>query len=152
MNKEMENSIGFLKELEEKHGGKITERTFAIWALLPPGKEFSSGMFLYRIDDAYYYEDFDKGDMNILGFTIKRKRDTPFVKTEGSFLASDVENVICVTKNDALKYYLRKSTNSYYVLKKASALKRFFKECVYATTLKNGDVFFFQMMDNIISK
>ena len=62
MRSESEKSIGLLKELEEKHGGKITDRTFAIWAYLPCEREYSNGMFLYRIGDVFHYEDFDKGE------------------------------------------------------------------------------------------
>ena len=152
MRSESEKSIGLLKELEEKHGGKITDRTFAIWAYLPCEREYSNGMFLYRIGDVFHYEDFDKGDMNILGFVIKRKKDKPFVKTEGSFLISEVVSVFKVTKSAARNYYLKKRSNEFYSIKKAGMLSRFFKECVYAVKLQNGDILFFQMMDNIILK
>ena len=152
MDSDKEKSIGLLKELEEKHGGKITHRTFAIWACLPPGCEYSNGMFLYRIGDTYYYEDFDKGDMNILGFTVKRKKDKPFVKTEGTFMYSDVMRVFKVTKSSARQFYFKKKLNEDHSIKKAGVLSRFFKECVFAVQLKSGDMLFFQMMDNIISK
>lgn len=142
------NSAGLLKELEEKRGGKIGRRTFALWTALPSGKIFEHGMFVYEIDGTIYYEDFEKQTMNIFGFTIQKKSKEEFVKTEGSFNKDDVEKTVKVKRSKAINY-AKNGTKAPASLKKASALARFFSPTVEAVILKNGEVYFFELLNNI---
>lgn len=152
MSEQQDNTIGLLKELEEKYGGTITKRTYALSAFLPNTKPLEHGVFLFRIGDTFYYEDFEREDINILGFTVKKKNKTPFIKTEGSFLLKDVDKVLKVSKNYARSYHLKKSLGKIKEIKKANAFIKFFKECTYAIVLKNGDVLFFEQIKDIVGE
>lgn len=143
-----ENGNGLLKELEEKRGGKIGKRTFSLWCILPNGKLYEHGMFVYEIDGTVYYEDFEKQSINIFGFNIQKKNKEPFIKTEGTFSKNDVERTIKVSKKAAMKYAKSENKNPA-VLKKAGKTVRFFAPCTDAVVLKNGDVYFFELLNNI---
>lgn len=142
------NAQGLLKELEEKHGGKITKRSFATWAKLPTNRVFEHGMFVFKINDTFHYEDFEKDHLNILGFQVQKKDKTPFVQTEGSFKEEEIEKVTRLTKARA-KCLTTLSESEIHSLKRANPLQRFFFSCVDVIILKNGDVYSFELINNI---
>lgn len=149
MNK-TENGVGLLKELEEKRGGKIEKKTFSLWCILPTGKLYEHGMFVYQIGNNVYYEDFEKQTMNVFGFTIQKKKTEDFVKTEGVFPKEDIEKTLKVSKSSAIKY-AREGRKEPALLKKAGPFTRFFRPCTDAVVLKNGDVYFFELLNNIFT-
>lgn len=105
-----EESILFLKNLEDKQGGKITFKTYCTWfSDLKNTRQF--GVFLYLIDNkTFYYEDFEHYN-TFLGFKLKSKKDEkPYVKLEGSFELSSIKNIRRVSKAATLRYLTGRRT------------------------------------------
>lgn len=147
-----ERATGLLKELEDKYGGKITDRTYALSVYLPNHKPLEHGVFLFRIGDTFYYEDFEPSDVNILGFKIKKKNPEVYVKTEGSFRKESVKDVVKVSKSYARGYHTKKALGKINGIKKAGAITRFFRESTYAIVLDNDDVLFFEQIKDIVGE
>jgi hypothetical protein len=97
------DSQQFLKNLEERFGGKITYRTFATWFATSDNVLREFGVFLFKINGNYHYEDFERIP-SLLGFPLRpRKNKVPYEKLEGSFAASSIKNISVVTKNSAMR-------------------------------------------------
>ena len=148
---EEKQTVGLLKDLEDRYNGKITDRTFALSCYLPSKKPLEHGIFLFKIGDTYYYEDFEKEEMNLLGFTIKRKSSEPFEKTSGSFKESDIKRVFKVSRAYARSYHFKAQTGNIKAIREASRFVKMFRECTYAVELQDGNVLFFEMINNILA-
>ncbi|MCR5760503.1 MAG: hypothetical protein K6F82_00635 [Sphaerochaetaceae bacterium] len=131
----------FLKKLEEKHGGKIDRRNFSLWYGDSEGNIREAGVFVYRINGIYHYEDF-KRRASILGFTVSSKKNEKYVKFERSFNSQDIVGVETVRKS-AARAFIEKGKEA----KEASAFSRVFLETVTKIQLKDGTVRFFQLVD-----
>jgi hypothetical protein len=135
----------FIKELEERHQGTITWRTYATWYGNDSNIIREFGVFLYRCKDSFYYEDFERSP-SMFGFTLKtNKKKEPFHKFEGSFKVSDILELKQVTKQQAIKVaqgFIQPDT-----LNKANSFDRIFRQLVEMVTLKDGSVHFFELID-----
>lgn len=131
----------FLKKLEETHGGKIDRKSFSLWYGDSEGNIREFGVFLYRINGVYYYEDF-KRRASILGFTVPDKKQNEYVKFERSFSSEDVESTEVVRKAEA-----RKAIETGRNAKKAGVFSRLFLDTVLKVQLKDSTFRFFQLVE-----
>lgn len=92
----------FLKELEDKRGGHIEWRTIALF-YGDSDKVSKQSLFLYKIGDTFFYEDFEK-EHTVLGFKVNPPKNYKYVKFEGSFNLKDVKSVERVVTSSARKY------------------------------------------------
>ncbi|MFA5570975.1 MAG: hypothetical protein ACOX0W_06570 [Sphaerochaetaceae bacterium] len=140
-----QESEQFLAKLEEQYGGSIEYRTFSTWFASSDGTHREFGVFLFEINNTYYYEDFERRP-SILGIALKPgKRQPVYVKLEGSFKAEDIKHIKTVTKKEALAVVAQKRepTN----LKEASFIERVFSQLVSAVEFNDGSVLFFELMN-----
>ena len=132
----------FLKEREEKLGGKITYRAYALFYGSSGGEKREYGVFLYSNGNTFCFEDFER-EPQILGIPIKRKNKEPYVKLEHSFKKSDVVDVEKVYQSSALDVIAGLASKA----KRASGIGKVLKKTVTAVTLSDGTVYFFELMD-----
>ena len=121
-----DEAIAFIKEREERIGGKILYRTYSTWYGRIGREKREYGVFLYSDGRSFIYEDFERNPQ-ILGIPIKTKKKEKYEKLEVSFPASEIMEITRVTK--------RSAEVSLYNGKDLSKL------------LGNGDVLFFELMD-----
>lgn len=135
------NAQDFLNKIEEKHGGKIDKKTYSLWYGDSEGNIREFGVFIYRINGIFYYEDFERRS-SILGFTVTRKNQEPYVKFERSFEPENIESMEVVRKASA-----RSFIETGKAAKKAGVFSRTFLDTVLKIQLKDGTVRFFQVME-----
>lgn len=135
----------FIEELQSRFNGPLTYRTYSTWFASTEGIVRDFGVFVFKINDVFHYEDFERNP-SMFGFALKpSKKQKPYVKMEGSFIADDVINISTVTKNAALSCvngYLKGED-----IPEASLLKRFFSRLVSKVDLKGGTTLFFEFIN-----
>ena len=140
-----EDAQAFIAELEQKHQGVITWRTYATWygndrEIL---REF--GVFLYRCNDTFYFEDFERNP-SMFGISLRsKKKKEPFQKYEGSFSVSEVASTRQVCKTQAQKVI--QGLKSHDTLALANIFDKIFRQMIEMVTLKDGTVHFFELID-----
>ncbi len=140
-----EDTIKFLSELEAKHGGTIEWRTYATWYGCDDGTIREYGVFLYKIKDTFYFEDFERFPM-ILGYKLKPKKNAPkYEKYERSFRAEHVVRVSSVTKSRASD--CAQGLISAAAVTDAGWFSKIFKQLVTKVEMETGTTFFFELMD-----
>lgn len=145
-----EEGARFIATLEEKHGGTITWKTYATWFGASDGTEREFGVFLYRIGDTFYYEDFERRP-SILGYALKPSKKTPpYEKLEGSFSVNSVCNAFSLSKKKATSCL--QGTLTYQELKPASALTKLFSRIVISLVFDHYALFFEVLDRNYFSK
>ncbi|NLZ76346.1 MAG: hypothetical protein GX911_00045 [Spirochaetales bacterium] len=133
----------FIRELETRHGGKLSWRTYATWYATTKGVAREFGVFLYKVGDSFFFEDFERQPA-LFGISLRsRKSRRSFVKYEGSFACSGVESVRTVCRSDALKM-IRQPNRP---VKDASWFDKAFRQVVEMVLLKDGTAHFFEVMD-----
>ncbi len=102
MRGQMDNeSQRFIEELERKYEGSMTYRTFATWFGSSDKVVREFGVFIFKINEIVYFEDFERVP-SILGITLpSSKRATPYVKLEESFDPKKVVHISTVTRSYA---------------------------------------------------
>ncbi|MFA5513583.1 MAG: hypothetical protein WDA17_01525 [Sphaerochaetaceae bacterium] len=134
----------FLKNLEERFNGKITYRTFATWFATDASVIRDFGVFMFKINDTYHYEDFERIP-SLLGFPLRSsKRKSTYEKLEGSFDASAIKSISVVTKNNALRS--AQSGMPAASIPEASLLHRLFFRLVTKVELQDGLNLFFELI------
>ena len=89
------DTIQFLKEREERLGGRIRYRTYCTWYARLGCEKREYGVFLYTDGRTMAYEDFDR-EPQILGIPIKRKSKEKYEKLlieSGKNVAKRVKNI-----------------------------------------------------------
>lgn len=139
--------IDFLNEKKEKHGDKITFRSFATWFGSNSGLIRPHGVIIYRIKDTFYYEDFEH-KKTILGFPLpptKWERGNPYKKYESSFDLSQIESIYKVNLANANKVINQKLNTR---VKKASPFDLIFRKVVTQIVLKGGEILFMELINH----
>lgn len=136
-----------ISELEEKHGGKITYRTYAVYYADSNGNVKNHGVLVYQIGDTFHFEDFEE-QRAILGIPIKDK--VKYVKFESSFEAKDVKATRLVSRKNADSFC--KGYISHDKLRNPGLFTRLFSEMVTELEMADGSYLFFRFMDNTIEK
>ncbi|HQB55231.1 MAG TPA: hypothetical protein PK909_07080 [Sphaerochaeta sp.] len=133
----------FIEELETRRGGKLSWRTYATWYATTKGVFREFGVFLYKVNDSFFFEDFERQPA-LFGLSLRpRKGRKPFVKYEDSFACTGVESVRTICRSDALKM-IRQPTRP---VRDASWFDKAFRQVVEMVLLKDGTVHFFEVMD-----
>ena len=137
-----DEAIAFIKEREERIGGRILYRTYSTWYGRIGKEKREYGVFLYSDGKSFIYEDFERNPQ-ILGIPIKTKNKAKYEKLEVSFPASDIIEIARVTKRSAeVSLYNGKDLSRH-----PNILDKAFRAIVTKVVLKNGDVLFFELME-----
>ena len=97
-----DETLKFLKEREEKLGGRMKMRTYALYYLSGDGEKREYGVFIYTDGSTFIFEDFYRPP-TFLGIEIKRKDKEEYVKMEHSFKKEDVLSASIVSMSDAIR-------------------------------------------------
>lgn len=135
-----DETLKFLKEREEKLGGRMKMRTYALYYLSGDGEKREYGVFIYTDGSTFIFEDFYRPP-TFLGIEIKRKDKEDYVKMEHSFKKEDVLSASIVSMSDAIRS-VEKGTPC----KEAGRLTRFFRKTLLEIILKNGTRYYFELM------
>ncbi|MFA6681058.1 MAG: hypothetical protein WCS35_03415 [Sphaerochaeta sp.] len=135
----------FIAELETRRQAKILWKTYATWYGNDRGISREFGVFLYRCEDTFFFEDFQRNP-SMFGFSLKsKKKDVPFIKYEGTFALEDVTSTRQVVKAHAQK--VTEGIKTIQELPEATMLDRIFRQLVEMVVLKDGSVHFFELID-----
>jgi hypothetical protein len=142
-----EDTEFFLSELEKKHGGELTWRTFSTWYGCSDGIQREFGVFLFKVFDTFHFEDFQKNS-SIFGIAIgnnssKKKNKKPFIKMERSFEKADIIDIKTTTRSIANTII---KTGNVQPIKTANGFDKVFRKLVTAVTLKDGTIHFFELI------
>ncbi len=144
-----DNTATFLKGLEEKRGGQLTWRTFCTFYADSTGVVREHGVFLYEVNNHFWYQDFEP-TAQIFGIPLpKPKHAEPYVQFEADFAPQDVKSIRTVLKKPAIGFC--KGKKKYEKLKPAGLFARLFCQCVTEFALKDGKVLFFELMDKTLN-
>lgn len=141
-----EETIAFLKEIEARRGAPIQWRTFCTWygTSRHQGLERIWGVFLYRIADTFYLEDFEH-QSTFMGFPIRQQKKAPFERYEASFRRDQVRRTMTISKSQAEK--IVKGLRDFHQAKPMSWWARIFAQHIEMVELDDGSVVMFALMD-----
>lgn len=137
-----EDAQKMISELEAKRGGHIEWKTVCLF-YADSDKNLKESVFLYKIGDTFYFEDFEK-DCTFLGFKINPPKDYKYEKFEGSFKAIDVAYMEKVLKSDVIAFCEGRSDK----VKIAGNLTALFKQTVSRIELENKKIIYLEVMKN----
>ncbi len=138
-----DDAIGFIREREERIGGKILYRTYCTWYGRVGMEKREYGVFLYSDGKTVIYEDFDRAPQ-ILGIPIKTRKKEKYEKLEVSFPVSAIKSIRRVTKRSAQLSVM----NARDMSRSANTLDRILRTLVTKVELDDGTVLFFEMIDH----
>ena len=140
-----EDAQAFIAELETRRQAKISWKTYATWYGNNRGISREFGVFLYRCEATFFFEDFERNP-SMFGIALKsKKKKAAFVKHEGSFALEDV-----LSTRQAVKAHAQKVTEGLKTIEevpKVTMIDRVFRQLVEMVTLTDGSVHFFELID-----
>ncbi|MGB4407957.1 MAG: hypothetical protein WBI82_13930 [Sphaerochaeta sp.] len=140
-----EDAQAFIAELETRRQAKISWKTYATWYGNNRGVSREFGVFLYRCEKTFYFEDFERNP-SMFGISLKsKKKKEPFAKYEGFFALEDVVSTRQIVKTQAKK--VTEGTSTAEELPRVTMLDRVFRQLVEMVTLEDGSVHFFELID-----
>ncbi len=141
-----EETKEFLEDLENKYGGKITWKTFATWYGCSDSTYREHGVFIFKINNTLYFEDFEK-KYAIFGIALanNNKKKTKYVKMERQIPISEINKVSKVSQSQALN--IIKNYKDVSSLKELNIIDKIFRKTVIAVGLKNGTYHFFEFLN-----
>ncbi len=141
-----EETKEFLDNLENTYGGKITWKTFATWYGCSDATFREYGVFVFKINDTLYFEDFEKKHA-IFGMELKTKKKSKekYVQLKREIDVKEIETIFKVTQSNALDVI--KNNKDPKALKEINLLGKIFKKSVIAVGLKNGTYHFFEFLN-----
>lgn len=142
-----DNGAKLIRELEAKRGGSISWRTYSIFYADSSGRVIENGVFVYRIGDDFWLEDFEKVP-SIFGIKIDNPRNYSYEKFERRIQICEFEKSDKILKKDAVAIAEGRKKE----VSKAGKLASFFGESVTRIKLKDNSVVFLQLMDNELLK
>lgn len=136
----------FLDDLEAQYGGKITWKTFATWYGCSDSTYREYGVFIFKINDVLYFEDFDK-KYTIFGMELKpnKKKKVKYVKLKRQIKIDDINDIFKITQANALDVIKNKKDPS--TIKEINLFDRLFRKSVTAVGLKDGTYHFFELLN-----
>lgn len=147
MRVESDNGTALIDEIESRRGGKITWKSFSIFYADNEGRLIENGVFVYKIDDVFWMEDFEKVP-SIFGIRISEPKNYRYEKFERCFKKEDIKSVDTVLKNKAMDFIEHRTSE----VRKAGKLAAFFSEPLTMITFKDNSVIFLQLLDASIFK
>lgn len=139
-----EDSIAFIKGLEEQLGAKITWRTFATWYASTEGTIREYGVFLCRCQDSFYFEDFDRVP-TLLGIPLNTKNRPKYEKYSRLIPVSEVKSLSRVSKKLAEQQARSQSQKP---LPEAGRMSRLMSPQVTQLVLESGECLYFELIDH----
>ena len=140
-----EDAQAFIDQLQERRGAPLQWRTYATWYGNNKSVLRQFGVFLYRVQDTLYFEDFERTP-SMFGISLQpRKKKEPFIKYEGSFAIDEVASTRAVLKSQAAQ--VASGTRDRHEIHTTNLFDRTFRQMVEMVELKNGTVHFFELMD-----
>ncbi|MBI9096726.1 MAG: hypothetical protein JEY71_17855 [Sphaerochaeta sp.] len=140
-----EDAQAFIAELETRRQAKISWKTYATWYGNNRGISREFGVFLYRCEKTFFFEDFERNP-SMFGISLKSKKTKiPFVKYEGYFALEDVVSTRQIVKAQAKK--VAEGISSPEDLPQVTMFDRVFRQLVEMVTLEDGSVHFFELID-----
>ncbi len=138
-----QETLDFLKELEERIGGKPTWRSFSTWYGTNNGILREYGVFICRVGDELYLEDFDRIP-TFLGIPMKGKKREKYERYSRSIKIADIVNVTRVKKAAAKEASDKFSGD---IVPPASAFSKAFSSLVTQVELKSGECIYLELID-----
>ncbi len=135
-----EDPAEFWRAVEARRGGPVGFFSFATLLGKSDGSRQDLPGLLYTVNDAGWFEDFEKDNWLARILTGSRK----FEKTEFSFSLGEVAEIRMVTRRAAARCLARGIRPDR--LARASALSQFFSIPVVALMLQNGSAIFFDLL------
>lgn len=140
-----EDAQAFIAELETRRQAKISWKTYATWYGNNRGISREFGVFLYRCEGTFFFEDFERNP-SMFGISLKpKKKKEAFVKYEGFFSLEDVVSTRQIIKAHAQK--VTNGTKTIEELPSVNMIDKIFRQLVEMVTLKDGSVHFFELID-----
>lgn len=140
-----DDSQAFIAALENRHGFPVGWRTYATWYGNNRTVFREFGVFLYRCDNSFHFEDFERTP-SILGFSLKPKRKQgQFIKYKGSFAPSDVVLTRPIPKRIARRVIEKEHPT--FRIREINLFDRIFRQLVEMVVLIDGTIHFFELMD-----
>ena len=139
-----EESIIFIKNLEEQLGSKISYRTLSTWYYSFSDKTLRTyGVFICLFEDKLYLEDFNRVP-TILGYPVKNNSASKYVKYSRTINLADIEYVQLVKKSQVESVI---NSNIYTPLNKISKTAKLFSRFVTEVKLKGEDSIYFELIN-----
>ena len=135
----------FLREREEKLGGKIIWRSYCTWYARLGKETREYGVLIYSDGKTIAYEDFER-EPAIMGIPIRRakRKGEEYVKLEVQFPAKDITDMTQVTWASAAKA----AEYGKDISRRANGFDRIFRRLATKITLKDGTVIFIEPFDH----
>ena len=143
--------VQFIREREEKLGGKILYRSYCTWYARLGHEIREYGILLYTDGKTFAYEDFDR-EPAILGIPIRRgkPRGEVYKKLEVSFPISDIRDISQVTWSSAVKA----TRCGHDISKSANWFDRIFRRILTKLSLSDGTIIYIEPFNHkeLVSK
>ena len=135
----------FIKEREDKLGGKLTLKTYCTFFAEVSGEKREYGVFLYSDGKTLVLEDFERVP-SIMGIPLpyNKKKMGEYVKLEIMWSVDDIKNIDQVTRASAESSLKRMQDIS----KPAGVFDKMAKKLVTRIKLEDGRVFYLEMMSH----
>lgn len=142
-----EETKEFLENLEKEYGGNIEWKTFATWYGCSDSTFREYGVFLFKIHNTLYFEDFEK-KYSIFGMELKTKKKNyqKYVKLKRSIDISQVKSIMKVSQANALDVIKNKKDPK--TLSEINLFDKIFKKSVTAVEVEDGTYHFFELLNN----
>lgn len=147
MRVENDNGSALIEEIEKKRGGKITSRTYSIFYADNEGRVIDNGVFIYKIKDTFWMEDFEKVP-SIFGIRINNPKNYSYEKFERCFQANEIKSIGKALKKDAVAFAEHRIDK----INSIGFIKALFGETITMLTLKDGSVIFLHLINDKIFK
>ncbi len=141
-----EEAQEFIDNLETRYGGKITWKTFATWYGCSDSTFREYGVFIFKINDTLYFEDFEK-KYSLFGMELKtkKKNKVKYVKLERQIEIKDIKNVYKVSQANALDVIKNKKDPK--SIKSINLFDKLFRKSVTAIALEDGTYHYFELLN-----
>ena len=106
-----EETRAFLSDIEQRRGGQITFRTFSTFYADNSGKLCQYGVFFYRVNGMFWFQDFEYVP-SFLGFRLTKKKDPDYQMFEswgpvllilGTLMFGAIIGGVCISKEEEKK-------------------------------------------------
>ena len=142
-----EETKAFLADIEQRRGGQISFKTFSTFYADNSGKLCRYGVFFYRVNGMFWFQDFEHVP-SFLGFNLTRKKDSEYQMFEACFSPSDVVSIRKVWKKSVIKCAMY--GKDFFKLRRFNPVLGFLSESATEFTMKDGRLLYFQFMDKTV--
>ncbi len=136
------DTAAFIKEREDKLGGKLIYRSYATWYGEANGNEREYGVFLYSDGNTLVIEDFERTP-TLFGIKLKPRTNKEYTKLEIFIPLSMIKAIDKITRASAEKSLKAEKDLG----KEANLFDRIFRKTVIRVNLENGDAYYFEIPD-----